>query len=352
LIHQVETLESLPKIDIHRHLEGSLRLSSLAEIAGSEKLPLPTDPEQLRPHVQIAGDASVEAAEFMAKFKNIRMFFRSRETIQRIVREAIQDAADDSIRVLELRFTPAALAQEGGHTLEQVTDWVNSAIRSASQDYGIEVVCLLSVNRHEPVAIAESVVDIAIDRSADGIVVGVDLAGDEAGFPADPFRAALLRAKDAGLGITIHAGEWAGAENVRRAIDSLGADRIGHGIRILDDQDVTMLAAKKGIAFEVSLTSNWKTGAISELRSHPIREMIQAGLAVALTTDDPSIFETTLSNEFGVARKQFDFSIDSIKAFNLTALQASFLPERTKRGLERELVQAYWGSGEDIAANR
>jgi adenosine deaminase len=111
LTQQKETIDSLPKVDIHRHLEGSLRLSSLAEIAGSEKLPLPADPTQLRTHVQIAGDASVEAAEFLAKFKNIRTFFRSREIIQRFVREAIQDAAYDCIRVLELRFTPAAFPQ-------------------------------------------------------------------------------------------------------------------------------------------------------------------------------------------------------------------------------------------------
>ncbi len=351
MTQQIKTIESIPKVDIHRHLEGSLRLSSLAEIASLEKLPLPGDVEELRSYVQIAGNQSVESAEFLAKFKNIRTFFRSRENIQRFVSEIIQDASYDHIRVLELRFTPAALANAGEFTLEQVVDWVLSAVISASQDFGVEVVCVLSVNRHEPIAIAESVIDIAIDRDGEG-VAGVDLAGDEAGFAAEPFKPALLRAKEAGLGITIHAGEWAGAENVREAIESLEADRIGHGIRILDNKDVTMLAVRRGVVLEVSLTSNWKTGAIPDLGSHPVREMIQAGLHIALTTDDPSIFDTSLSEEFAIARKHFDFSMDSVMAFNLTALQASFLTKREKKKLEKEFVTAYWGVEETIAPHR
>lgn len=344
-------IESLPKVDVHRHLEGSLRLSTLVGISGTEALPLPDSVEALRPYVQIPASESVETAEFLAKFKNIRMFFRSKEIIQRFVGEMIQDAADDHIRVLELRFTPAALAQAGDYKYEQVTDWVLAATRSASEEFGIEVACVLSVNRHEPKAIAASVIDIAIERHGDG-VRGVDLAGDEAGFPAEPFKPDLVRAKEAGLGISIHAGEWAGAGNVREAIESLGADRIGHGIRILEDKDVTMLAVKHRVVFEVSLTSNWKTGAIADLDAHPIREMIQAGLAIALTTDDPSIFDTTLSHEFWLAREHFDFSMDSVKAFNLTALQASFLDQRKKKDLERELVQTYWGTEESIAPHR
>jgi adenosine deaminase len=171
----------------------------------------------------------------------------------------------------------------------------------------------------------------------------LDLAGDEAGFPSTPFEGLLSKAKDAGLGITVHAGEWSGAENVRVAIENLQAERIGHGIHVLDDPEVTHEAAQRGVVFEVSLTSNWKTGAVPELGAHPIKEMIQAGLSVVLATDDPGIFDTTLSGESLLARERFNFSLDSIKAFNMTALQAMFLPPRKKKALEKELVQAYWG---------
>jgi adenosine deaminase len=345
------SIKTLPKVDIHRHLEGSLRLSSLAEIARSQRLSLPTDAASLRPYVQVPDGTSVSTAGFLEIFKTIRKFFHSRDVIQRFVDEIVEDAAQDHVYALELRFTPAALAQAGAADLEEVTEWVLSAAQKAGGRYGVQVACILSVNRHEPVEIAESVTNIAVERSSDG-VTGLDLAGDEVHFPAKPFKSSLLRAKDAGLGITIHAGEWAGAENVREAIEVLHADRIGHGIRVLDDEDITALAARSGTVFEVSLTSNWKTGAVSDLGSHPITGMIQAGLAVALTTDDPSVFDTTLSDEFEVAQEQFGFSMDSIKAFNLTALQAMFLSERDKKRIEKELVQAYWGTEGEIAPDR
>jgi adenosine deaminase len=343
LIPSSRSIHLLPKVDIHRHLEGSLRLSTLAEIARLEKLPLPYDPEELRPHIQIGDVDNPKSVEFLAKFKTLRTFYRSRELIQRFVYEAVEDASLDHVRALELRFTPVAISQAGGFNLEQVTDWVLSTSKSAGEEFGVEVACVLSVNRHEAVDLAEQVADIAIERSDDG-VTGMDLAGDEARFPAEPFEGALLRAKEAGLGITVHAGEWAGAENVGMAIERLQADRIGHGIRVLEDGEISHVAVKHEVVFEVSLTSNWKTGAVDDLQSHPITEMIQAGLAIALTTDDPSIFETTLSSEFVLAGKYFDFSIDSIKAFNLTALQAMFISARKKKLLEKELVQAYWGS--------
>jgi adenosine deaminase len=348
LIPSSYSIESLPKVDIHRHLEGSLRLSTLAEIARLENLPLPTDAEALRAYVQIGDVENPQSADFLAKFKTLRTFYRSRQIIQRFVHEAIEDASLDHVRALELRFTPAALAQAGDFGLEQVTDWVLSGAQSAGEEFDVEVALVLSVNRHEAVDIAAQVVNIAIERSEVG-VTGMDLAGDEAGFPAAPFEATLLRAKEAGLGITIHAGEWAGAENVREAIEQLQTDRIGHGIRVLDDKEIAQLAAKYAVVFEVSLTSNWKTGAVPDLQSHPITEMIQAGLAIAVTTDDPSIFETNLSSEFVLARKHFDFSLDSIKAFNLTALQAMFISPRRKKQLEKELVQAYWGMEADSA---
>lgn len=344
-------IDTLPKVEIHRHLEGSLRLTSLIEIVREENLPLPTESDKLRQHVQITGDEPISATEFLEKFKTIRTFFRSKQTIQRLVDEVVEDASIDKVRLLELRFTPAALAQEGARSLEEVTDWVLSAAATAGVKYGVRVDCVLSVNRHEPVELAESVADIAIDRAAAG-VGGLDLAGDEANFPASPFRDLISRARRAGLGITVHAGEWSGAANVREAIELLEANRIGHGIRVLEDADIAALAARRGVVFEVSLTSNWLTRASGEIGAHPLPDMIQAGLAVALTTDDPSIFNTSLSKELRIAQDQLGCSTDTLKAFNLTALQSTFIPEREKRELERELVQAYWTMEGGLAADR
>lgn len=348
---RINSIKSLPKVDIHRHLEGSLRLSTLVEIARLEDLAMPAEAESLRPRVQIEGESPVDVPAFLDKFKAIRQFFRSREIIQRLVDEVVEDAADDNVQVLELRFTPTALAQAGGFKLEDVTDWVLAAVQSAGTKHSVQVASILSINRHEPIELAEKVTKLAIEAMPSG-VTGLDLAGDEANFPAAPFKTLLQQAKSAGLGLTVHAGEWAGAENVREAIETLGVDRIGHGIRVLEDKDITAIAARSGTIFEVSLTSNLKTGVISNQESHPLPEMVQAGLSVALTTDDPSIFDSQLSDEYEIAQKHYGFNDDSLKAFNLTALQAMFLPGREKRRLEKKLVQAYWGMEIDLAPGR
>jgi adenosine deaminase len=170
----------------------------------------------------------------------------------------------------------------------------------------------------------------------------LDLAGNEIEFPAGPFQAILAGAKQAGLGITIHAGEWSVAQNVSQAILELGADRIGHGIRVLEDREVTALARDRGIPFEVSITSNYLTGAIPSLDAHPLAEMIQAGLRIVLGTDDPAIFGTTLSGEYQFALDHLDLSFESMKGFILTAVQAAFLDPRRIRQLEAEFIDTFW----------
>lgn len=336
-----QRVKELPKVDLHRHLEGSIRLETIAEIVREASLPLPQDIESLRRVVQVVEGDPKDHNHFLSKFKVIRQIFRSPEIIHRITTEAVEDAARDHVRYLELRFTPAALAQSGVFHLEDVTQWVIDAVAEATSTHEIEVGLIVSVNRHESLEIAEDAARIAADHIHDG-VVGLDLAGDEAEFPAQPFQSILGTAKQAGLGLTIHAGEWAGAENVHHAILELGADRIGHGIRVLDDPQVTSLARERGIPFEVSVDSNYLTGVIPSLDAHPLPQMIQAGLRTTLTTDDPSILGTTLSLEYQHAIDHLGLSFESLKGFTLTAVQAAFLDTRRIRQLEAEFVSTFW----------
>ncbi|MCJ7567381.1 MAG: adenosine deaminase [Anaerolineales bacterium] len=336
-----QRVQELPKVDLHRHLEGSIRLETIAEIVCEASLPLPQDIESLRRVVQVVDGDPKNHKHFLSKFKNIRQIFRSPEIIQRITIEAVEDAARDQVRYLELRFTPAALAQSGLFHLEDVTGWVIDAAVEAASAHGIDVGLIVSVNRHESLEIAEEAARIAADHIHEG-VVGLDLAGDEVEFPAQPFRSILASAKQAGLGLTIHAGEWTGAENVRHAILELGADRIGHGIRVLEDPQVTSLARERGIPFEVSIDSNYLTGVIPSIDAHPLPQMIEAGLRTVLTTDDPSIFGTTLSLEYQHAVDHLGLSLESLKGFILTAVQAAFLDPRRITKLEAEFVDTFW----------
>src|SRR5262249_16830554 len=154
-------------------------------------------------------------------------------------------------------------------------------------------------NRHESHELAEQVAWLAAEHKDNGII-GMDLAGNEAEFPSEPFYGVFKEAKQAGLHITIHAGEWGPAANVREAIQELGAERIGHGVGVLEDDSITDLAKERGTAFEVCVTSNYQSGVVPALGEHPLAAMLERGLNVTINTDDPSISRITLSHEYHI----------------------------------------------------
>ena len=191
---------------------------------------------------------------------------------------------------------------------------------------------IASVNRHESVELAEQVAWLAADRKSRSIL-GLDLAGNEAEFLAGPFLGVFREARQSGLHLTIHAGEWSGAENVREAIDVLGAERIGHGVRVMEDLETAALARERGTAFEVCVTSNHQTGVVKSLEAHPLIKMVTAGLNVTLATDDPSISQIMLSDEYHCACEDLGMSRTTLKERILAAAQASFLPEAERESL-------------------
>ncbi len=339
------TLAGLPKVELHRHLEGALRLATMYEIATQYDLGLPTrSVEELRPYVQIM-KGEPDSRSFLDKFNYLRRFYQSPELIHRLAYEAVEDAAQDNVRYLELRFTPKALANTHNYPLAEVTDWVIEAAEQACQKFPqMQVWLIANVNRHEPVELAEEVIQIAVDRKSRGIVA-VDIGGDEVKvpFPAQPFVSLFREAKRAGLGITIHAGEWAGPASVRNAIENLGADRIGHGVRVVEDPAVVALARERGTVFEVCLTSNLQTGVVQQLANHPLREMRRQGLKTTLNTDDPSIFQVALTDECELAIAEVGLRLPEIHGALLTAVNSTFIPpaERAKllKQFEAELQQ-------------
>jgi adenosine deaminase len=334
----------LPKVDLHRHLEGSLRLNTIIELAGKldAERTLPANLLSLRGLVQIQRDDNLTFENFLAKFNTLRLFYRSPEVIERITCEAIEDAARDNIQHLELRFTPVALSQAERFPLNDVMDWVcESAIKSALRN-NITVRLIASVNRHESIELAEQVVWLSIDRLEKGIAA-IDLAGNEAHFPAVPFLALFNEARQSGLKTTIHAGEWGPAGNVREAIETFSADRIGHGIRILEDPTTIALARERNIPFEVCITSNYQTGVVNELSEHPAAKMIECGLNVTFNTDDPSISQITLSDEYRVAQEVLKIPLEVIQQRILAGARASFLPDAEKNKLVARLRIALQG---------
>ncbi len=332
---QESIYQRMPKVDLHRHLEGSLRMETLLDIARIHGITLPLLPG-LRALVKIQPTDSLTFTNFLSKFQTLRLFYRSPDVITRVTREAIEDAANDNVRYLDLRFTPVALGRLESFPFGDIIDWVIAAAEQAAKDFGIRVRLVISVNRHEDVSIAEKIIHLAVERKDRGIAA-IDLAGNEADFSAAPFCSIFKEAKASGLGICIHAGEWNGPENVRQAIEDFGADRIGHGVRIMEDENVVALARERGTVFEVCITSNYQSGVTPALTLHPFIRMLMAGLNVTVNTDDPSISQITLSHEFRVVSKDLGLPLPNLAERILTAAQAAFIPAEEKTTLVSSL---------------
>ncbi len=334
-----EFYKALPKVELHRHLEGSLRLRTLLEVARAHGMDL-FGTDRLRPLVQIREEDPYTSQNFLSKFQTLRKFYRSPDVIGRITQEAVADAAADNVCYMELRFTPVALSRAENFTLAEVIDWVIEGTRQAESQHAIMVRLIVSVNRHESPELAAQVVHLAAERLADGIV-GLDLAGNEVAFPSAPFESAFRQAQEAGLHITVHAGEWGGAGNVAAAITQLGAERIGHGIRVVEDPAVVALARDRNTAFEVCVTSNYQSGVVNDLYEHPLADMLSEGLNVTLNTDDPSISQITLADEYCVACEYLGLSLNTLRECLLAAAGAAFLPQDERQALVERLAAEF-----------
>jgi adenosine deaminase len=331
--------KSLPKVELHRHLEGSIPLITMVDIARTFKLDLPyEDLDQFRPLVQVMDTEPYNFQNFLSKFASIRKFFQSPEVIQQITRGVIADAAADNVRYIEMRFTPVALTRIGGYPLAEAMDWVIEAADDASREFGIKTKLIASVNRHESVALAEEVVQGAVERKDRGIVA-LDLAGSESEFPGEEFADVFRQAKEAGLSVTIHAGEWGGPELIRLAVEKQYADRIGHGVRVMEDPDLVAMARERQIVFEVCPTSNYQSGVTPSLAEHPLAAMIEAGLVVTINTDDPAISQIDLSNEYALACETLGVSKAALSKTVVDAAKAAFLLNQEKESLVKSLEE-------------
>ncbi len=332
----LHTYRALPKVELHRHLEGSLRLDTMVDVARQHGITIPADVLRLSNLVQVQDADKFTFQNFLAKFNTLRLFYRSPDVIDRITREAVEDAAKDNVRYMELRFTPVALSRAERFPLHDVIDWVLTSAREAAQKYNVIVRLIASVNRHESTELAEQVAWLAAAHIKDGLVA-LDLAGNEAEFKTEPFYGIFKEAKQAGLHVTIHAGEWGPAVNVKEAIEEIGADRIGHGVRVLDDHDTLTLVRERRTAFEVCVTSNYQSGVVQSLETHPLMSMLEAGVNVTINTDDPSISRITLSHEYYTACEDLHMPQSTLRQRIVAAAEAGFLAPGEKVELVNQL---------------
>jgi adenosine deaminase len=288
----------LPLIDLHRHLEGSIRTSTVVEIATRDGHPVAAL-KRPRDHL-VATTALKGLLEYLDRVDLVVGVLRTLEDWNRVGREVVLDAFEDGLDYVEFRFAPWLVQQETGLAPAAVIDAIADGVRAGSRLTGLPVGLIAIILRDLGPDAAQAQVDDFLSRP--DVFCGVDLAGNEAGFEAELFAGAFARVRDAGIHVTAHAGEAAGPQSVRAAVEHLGAERIGHGVRAVEDPRVLELLARRGTTLDVALTSNTQTGAAPSYREHQIHELLAAGVAVTLNTDDPRVSNVTLSQEHQIAR--------------------------------------------------
>ncbi len=327
-----EAIKQMPKVELHRHLEGSLPPQFFLDLAKEFPVKLPADDlDGLRKAITMV-DEEPDFKAFLKKFETLRTFYVDKECITRAVREAIRLASEDSIMYLELRYNPIHFAQQMAFRLENVIEWVTEARDGAASEFGLQVELIATVNRDDPVQENIPIIEAAVDGIGRHFV-GVDIAGDELATNLVRYAGVIRKARQAGLGITVHAGEVGPASNVKDALRLIGAHRIGHGIHVVDDEEVLNMARDSGAIFEVCPTSNLRTGAVETIDKHPIAAMARAGLAVTINTDDPEIDGASLSDEYHLLAQHLELSHEDFLEVNLTALQGAFRPREEREQL-------------------
>jgi adenosine deaminase len=307
-------------IDLHSHLEGRVRPSTAAELAAELGVPAPDGGWERA--IQLDGPADLTV--YLTKVAATYPLFASLDAIERIAREAVQDAAAAGLDYLELRFGPATHTASD-RDLAQVIAAAAAGMRAASADTGMPSGLVIAALRHHAPDVNESVARAAAAFAGAG-VVGFDLAGDELLFPdLQPHVEAFAIARAAGLGITCHAAEAAPGAAARDAVHLLGATRIGHGAHIADDSAVLAWCAGAGVVIEVCPTSNWYTGAIADVASHPARTFREAGIPVVLGDDNPMQTGSGLAQERDVLVDALGWSTSDLADLDRASIDAAFL---------------------------
>lgn len=321
-------LHKMPKVELHRHLEGSIRLPTAFALARAAGVNLPaSSPEALRAALCVL-EPMDSLEHVLAVFDLIGRLFVSEAIVERLAYEVVSDAAQDNIRLLELRYSPDYMSRHAGLDWDRMTEALVRGVDRASAEHDVAVGLISIVSRSLGVESARKTMAYASRwRSA---LVGFDLADDEASWPSHLFEQELSQLPSLDLKLTVHSGEACGPEYVWDTLRSLSPRRLGHGVAVAADPALVEEVRRRGVAIEVCPTSNVRTRAVPSFSAHPARALLSAGVPISLNTDDPGLFDVTLSSELEVAVQSMGFTIEEVQKLQLSALASSFLPEPRK----------------------
>jgi aminodeoxyfutalosine deaminase len=329
-------ISTMPKAELHLHLEGTVDPPTLAELSRRHNTPLPTNNN--RYNVAGSGDVLTETDVrklysyqdfngFLMAFKAVTERLRDPEDYELIVYRLMQKLAGQNVLHAEV-YVSVGVIHWRGQPFEPIFAGLERGRVRGERDFGVSLLWIFDAVRHFGVEAAGKVFELAA-RFQNHNVVGIGIGGIEREGPAENFKELYKRAAAQGLRLTAHAGETAGPESVWAALN-IGAERIGHGLSVPRDPELVEVLAQRQVPLEVCISSNLRTGVCASVAEHPVRMMFESGLMVTLNTDDPEMFQTSLGKEYELARQELGFSDDHLRELARNSFEASFLPAAKK----------------------
>jgi len=322
---------SLPLLDLHRHLDGNIRPATIWQLATKNDIVLPaTQFDDFIPHVQVQGSES-DLLAFLKKLDWGVAVLKSLDDVKRIAFENVEDAYHAGLNYAELRFSPYYMSMNHNLPISDVVAAVIDGVKLGMKTFDISINLIGILSRTFGVKQCQLELDALLVHKNN--LVAVDLAGDEFNFPGELFVEHFKQVRNAGLQVTVHAGEAGGAASVWQAINDLGATRIGHGVATIEDEKLMTYMVNKNIAIESCLTSNFQTGTVTDLSQHPLKAFLNFGIKACLNTDDPAVQGIEIRNEYTVAQQVLLLSEDDIRQLQENALDVCFLSDSEKKAL-------------------
>ncbi len=325
----------LPLTDLHRHLDGNIRPETILDLAKQHNIALPAyELETLRPHVQITKNEP-SLVSFLQKLDWGVAVLADLDACRRVAYENVVDVANAGIDYAELRFSPYYMAMKHQLPIEGVVEAIIDGVQDALHTYDVEIRLIGILSR----TFGEN----ACQQELNGLlkhqdkITALDLAGDELGFPGHLFQPHFNRARDTGWKITVHAGEAAGAESIWHAIKELGATRIGHGVKAIEDPRLMDYLAEHQIGIESCLTSNIQTSTIASLAQHPLKKFLEHGIIASLNTDDPAVEGIELKHEYTVAAPAAGLTAAQIRQAQINGLTMAFISQAERDALIKKV---------------
>ncbi|MEG0774999.1 adenosine deaminase [Clostridium sp.] len=323
----------LPKIELHCHLDGSVRPETIIELAKKDEIQIPSYHINTIKRAVTAPLDCDSLDEYLKRFHLPNLVMQSKENLRRITLELLEDCAEENVKYIEIRFAPV-LHTKCGLSIEEIIESVLQGIKDGEEKYDIKSNLILCCMRTMSVEKAFQVVEEGKKFLGKG-VVAIDLCGPENEGFCEKFSEPITLARKYGFRVTIHAGETGIGKNVLEAVELLGAERIGHGVYIKDCRDAYNLVKEKKITLELCPTSNIQTKAVDIFSNHPIYDFFKDELKVTINTDNRTVSNTNMTNECDVVYKEFNISYEEYKEIYYNSIQAAFADLETKEKLKK-----------------